>query len=74
MKVEVGSGLGTRLLWPEQVSDIAVAVHIQTIGGACQDLGKHSGGGIKIIEQKYQTTSWGVGPVHETRLSVASGE
>ena len=50
---------------PEQVRDIAVAVRIKTIGGACQDLGKRPRGGIKISSKCTRPPLGGLG--HETR-------
>ena len=51
---------------PEQVRDIAVAVCIKTIGGACQDLGKRPRGGIKISSKCTRPPLGGLG--HETRF------
>ena len=55
---------------PEQVRDIAVAVRIKTIGGACQDLGKRPRGGIKILSKCTRPPLGGLG--HETTSSQAS--
>ena len=52
---------------PEQVRDIAVAVRIKTIGGACQDLGKRPRGGIKISSKCTRPPLGGLG--HETIYS-----
>ena len=49
---------------PEQVRDIAVAVRIKTIGGACQDLGKRPRGGIKISSKCTRPPLGGL--AHET--------
>ena len=49
---------------PEQVRDIAVAVRIKTIRGACQDLGKRPRGGIKISSKCTRLPLGGL--VHET--------
>ena len=51
---------------PEQVKDIAVAVSIKTIGGACQDLGKHPRGGITISSKCTRPPLGGLG--HDTRV------
>ena len=53
-------------LRPEQARDIAVVVSIKTIGGACQDLGKHRRGGIKIWSKCTRPPLGGLG--HETRV------
>ena len=51
---------------PEQVRDIAVVVSMKTIGGDCQDLGKHPRGGIKIWSKCTRPPLGG--PGHETRV------